>query len=116
MTSSVNETELTDEVRLTIFRIAQEAITNTVRHAHATSVKVNLEMRGMDILLSVQDDGRGFEVDRVLKGNERNSLGLLGMIERAGLIGGTCRIQFIAGERDHCGGASEPWTKITKPM
>lgn len=98
LTSSVNETELTDEVRLTIFRIAQEAITNTVRHAQATWVKVNLEMRGMDILLSVQDDGRGFEVDRVLKGNERNSLGLLGMIERAGLIGGTCRIDSSPGK------------------
>ena len=98
LTSSVNETELTDEVRLTIFRIAQEAITNTVRHAQATSVKVNLEMRGMDILLSVQDDGRGFEVDGVLNGNERNSLGLLGMIERAGLIGGTCRIDSSPGK------------------
>ena len=52
----------------------------------------------MEILLSVQDDGRGFEVDEVLNGNERNSLGLLGMIERAGLIGGTCRIDSSPGK------------------
>jgi signal transduction histidine kinase len=98
VTSSVNETEISDEVRLTLFRIAQEAITNTVRHAYATWVKVNLAMRGTDILLSVQDNGRGFNANLVLNGSDRSCLGLLGMIERAGLIGGTCRIQSSPGE------------------
>jgi signal transduction histidine kinase len=96
--SSVDETEISDEVRLTIFRIAQEAITNAVRHAHASRVKLNLESQGMETILTVQDDGRGFNVDQMLHGSEQNCLGLLGMIERAALIGGGCQIRSSAGE------------------
>ncbi len=96
--SSVDENEISDEVRLTIFRITQEAITNIIRHAHATRVEVNLERRGVYIVLTVQDDGRGFDVVQVLEGSESNYLGLLGMIERAGLIGGTCRILSSPGQ------------------
>lgn len=98
VTSSIDEGEISEEVKLTIFRIAQEAITNIVRHAHASWVKVNLEKRGTDIRLTIKDDGRGFDVAQALGGNERNCLGLLGMIERANLIGGTCRIHSLPGE------------------
>jgi len=85
------------EVRLTIFRIAQEAITNSVRHAQADRVIVNLETLGPENQLTIEDNGQGFNVDAVLAGNERNCLGLLGMIERAALIGGDCEIQSVRG-------------------
>jgi len=98
VSSSVNEAEISDEMRLTVFRIAQEAITNAGRHAYANQINVLLEEYGAEICLYVEDDGRGFDVDSVLGGSERNCLGLLGMIERATLIGGVCQILSSAGE------------------
>jgi signal transduction histidine kinase len=98
VTGSVDEAVIPDEIRLTIFRIAQESITNIIRHAEATQVMVILESDGKEIQLNVEDNGKGFKVDRVLDGNETNCLGLLGMIERAKLIGGTCSIFSRPGE------------------
>ena len=99
VSSSVNEAEISDEMRLTVFRIAQEAITNAGRHAYANQINVLLEEYGAEICLYVEDDGRGFDVDSVLGGSERNCLGLLGMIERATLIGGVLPDSFKRGRR-----------------
>jgi len=92
VTGTVVDDGITDEVRLTIFRIAQEAITNVVRHAAADRVLVKLEADDTQLMLQVSDDGQGFNADAVLKGSEANCLGLLGMIERAKLIGGECQV------------------------
>jgi signal transduction histidine kinase len=92
-----NGADIPEEVRLTIFRIAQEAITNTIRHAQAKKVMVNLETHAPEIKLTVEDNGQGFNVDSVLAGSEHNCLGLLGMIERARLLGGECEIHSMRG-------------------
>jgi signal transduction histidine kinase len=93
----VDEHNLRDEIRLTIFRITQEAITNTVRHSIANKVLVNLKEEAQVIYLSIEDNGQGFDVNHVLDGNTKNCLGLLGMIERATLLGGECSINSQIG-------------------
>ncbi len=96
--TSVDDAGLSDEIRLTVFRIAQEAITNAIRHADASLITVNLEGSGSELELCIVDDGHGFDVDGVLAREECSCLGLLGMIERASLIGAQCRIRSTIGE------------------
>jgi PAS domain S-box-containing protein len=76
-------------LELTCFRIAQEALTNAVRHSSAKNVYVDLEMLSTELHLTVRDDGEGFNIDRThKKALEGKSFGLLGMQERATLAGG----------------------------
>ena len=78
----------------TLYRIAQEALTNVARHAGAANVSVLLERRDNLAVLIVEDDGRGFDVGRALgKGRDEGHLGLFGMQERASLIGGILTIE-----------------------
>jgi len=77
-----------------VFRIFQEALTNVLRHAHATRIDISLEEDDSEVLLRIQDNGRGIlESERTGLG----SLGLLGMRERADLIGGSLEIIGIQG-------------------
>ncbi|HEY0505729.1 MAG TPA: sensor histidine kinase, partial [Lysobacter sp.] len=78
-------------VELACFRIAQEALTNVLRHSGATQVTVLLAPRGDQILLSIIDDGRGFDPDHV------HGLGLIAMRERATHLGGTFDIETVPG-------------------
>lgn len=90
---------LTPETRTVLFRIAQEAITNAIRHAQATQVCINLVFQPGALRMLVQDDGRGFDVAGVMKpGAARPCWGLLGIQERASLIGGDCRIVSQPGQ------------------
>lgn len=93
------KTELPPEIRTVLFRIAQEAITNVVRHAQATQAWLELEMTPTYTRLKVQDNGRGFDVEPALdqRCSKRPCWGLLGMIERASLVGGTCQIRALPG-------------------
>lgn len=73
-----------------LFRILQELLTNIARHANASSASITLTDDGDAWLLHVLDNGVGIPVDMV---DRATSLGLLGMIERAEAIGGTCRVE-----------------------
>jgi two-component system sensor histidine kinase UhpB len=73
---------LPPEVELAIYRIAQEALTNAMRHSNATEVDVSLAQENGDVVLRVKDDGQGLP-EQVTEGG-----GLAGMRERAMLIGG----------------------------
>lgn len=75
------------EIEIACFRVAQEALTNIVRHADADRVSLRLFAQDDDIVLMVKDDGVGFEQD--MKKNSAESFGLLGMEERLTAVGGT---------------------------
>ena len=90
-TSGFEEGHLSREAEVTFYRIAQEALNNVIKHAHASKVAVILETRGDTVSLVVDDNGVGFDLaDRwtVEKG-----VGLIGMRERAALIGATLDIE-----------------------
>ncbi len=90
--------ELPAEVASASFRIAQEALTNVVRHACATSVSLVVRFRAGGLDLRVCDDGQGFDLARLRGGpGRRDCLGLLGMEERASLVGGTLQIRSSPG-------------------
>jgi two-component system, NarL family, sensor histidine kinase UhpB len=78
---------LSAEQELVIYRVAQEAMWNVVRHAEATTARIALESSGGALMLSVSDDGRGIPA-----GSPPGS-GIVGMRERALLIGATLRIE-----------------------
>lgn len=84
---------LSPDVELVLYRVAQEALTNVAKHANATNVTVDLERTGMDVLLSIKDNGIGFDRSRFARGDGVGlGLGLFGMEERASLLGGSLRI------------------------
>ncbi|HEY8570681.1 two-component regulator propeller domain-containing protein [Microbulbifer sp.] len=90
------------DVRTTIFRLVQEAVSNALRHAGCNRITVALEGRTAGIFLSVQDDGCGFDVkrvwERVLRGEH---LGLLGLLERARSAGGELKFDAAPGRGCH---------------
>lgn len=84
------EWSLPDPVKTNLFRILQEALTNIVRHSKATVVDVRLQYSHDYIMFQVSDNGVGFMVDEITKGG---TLGIVGMRERASIIGGTLEIK-----------------------
>jgi signal transduction histidine kinase len=98
--SQGEKTEITSETRVALFRIAQEAITNTIRHANASQITINLNCQPSQIFLQIIDDGKGFDVDHVIsqKLNGQPAWGLLGVLERAALINGSCTISSNPGQ------------------
>ena len=91
---------LPDEISITLYRIAQEAVGNAVKHAGASTIHVRLR-GGSDLgerhrlCLTVSDNGRGFLVDKIQRSS---SLGLLSMEERVHLLKGSFAISSLPGE------------------
>jgi signal transduction histidine kinase len=95
---SGEEAPLDEAVRITIFRIIQEALNNVIKHAQASYVELNLEFRGDYARIRVRDNGIGFDSEVLrLARLGRMSLGLAGMEERAALLGGTVTISSRPG-------------------
>ena len=82
-------------VRTGIFRIYQESLTNIARHAKATRVDINLSVTNDNLLLTIKDNGQGFNLN---SSERRKTLGLLGMKERAIMIGATLKITSAPSE------------------
>lgn len=76
-----------DELATALFRIAQESMTNVMRHAQASRVEIRLAIEADGVTLTVSDDGRGLDADALRRG-----LGLMGIEERARLLGGHAAI------------------------
>lgn len=91
---------LNQSVSLTLFRIAQEAITNVVKHAKAKNIFINVSQENQDIILEVFDDGIGFDTKRIST-EKKATWGLLGMEERTTLLGGSFVIQSTPGHGTH---------------
>jgi len=86
------------EVEIACFRVSQEALTNVVRHAQASRVKVELRLDGSTLNLTVADDGVGFVFPFDEEASSPGeSFGLLGMRERARLVGGRVEIDSAPG-------------------
>ena len=77
---------LPDDYKTCIYRVVQEALHNCSRHSNATTIRVRVQHKADVLLLSIQDDGKGFDV------SQSKGLGLLGIEERVAQLGGTCHI------------------------
>jgi signal transduction histidine kinase len=83
---------LTSEKRTALYRVAQEALTNVVRHAQATDVRMTIAEMPGGIRMEVSDNGKSFAVQQAFSGRSPNRLGLIGMRERMEMVGGTLAI------------------------
>lgn len=90
----VQELDLPKPAATALFRILQEALTNVARHSQATQVRLALYRERGEAVLEVEDNGRGMGD---MPPREAHSLGLMGMRERANLLGGTLRVESTPG-------------------
>jgi len=90
----------TPEAEIALFRIVQEALSNIWRHSHATQASVKLTYLPHHLQLNVWDNGEGFSIEQHLDlpHNSQSGLGLVGMRERAILIGANLKIISSTGE------------------
>jgi signal transduction histidine kinase len=89
------EERLPSAIETTLYRIVQEAMNNVYKHASAKHVSVSVERRAEHVLCIVEDDGVGFDVERV--GEASTRIGIAGMRERASIVGGELAIESIPG-------------------
>jgi two-component system, NarL family, sensor histidine kinase UhpB len=81
------------DVEIALFRIAQEALNNVAKHAHAKSVVIALECHGSEYVMSVVDDGMGFRASDERMDGPRPKLGVVTMRERARAVGGRLSVE-----------------------
>ncbi len=97
-TVALEGVRLPPSIETGLYRIVQEALTNVVQHAHAESTSLLLAVRSGAIVAIVEDDGCGFDADRLMLGEmDERWLGLSGMGERAELLGGRLTIESTPG-------------------
>ncbi|WP_233834433.1 cache domain-containing protein [Paraburkholderia sp. ZP32-5] len=94
--SHTHAATLPDAVNTVLFRIAQEALTNIVRHAHASSASLALEISHDAVTLTISDNGRGFDVTDAFVGR-RSGVGLRNMRERLEALGGSLSLSSQTG-------------------
>lgn len=95
--SGMDQDRFPSEIETALYRIAQEALNNVAKHAEARSVAVMIERRAGQVSLIIEDDGRGFDLQQVFAADDKG-LGLIGMRERATLVGGIIEIESQPGE------------------
>jgi len=94
-----DELLISSALKIAVFRIVQEALNNITKHAQAKDVYIKLEYRPKHVVVSIRDDGVGFDLDTVrMSRTRRPSLGLAGMQERAALVKGEVSIQSSPGQ------------------
>jgi signal transduction histidine kinase len=95
-----NEIEpLERNVQTILFHLTQESVNNAMKHAQATVVTVHLHRTPGEVTLRVEDDGKGFDLEKVRENYEdRGSFGLLNIEERAKLVNGTAEIRSAPGK------------------
>src|ERR1019366_102000 len=90
--------QLDTDRRTVLFRIAQEALMNVARHAHASQARVKIQKLDDVIRMEIKDDGKGFEPEPALSGKKNKRLGLLGMKERMEMVNGHFKIVSAPGQ------------------
>ncbi len=96
-TASVTDLRFRPEVEITLFRIVQEAVANTARHARAENFFIKMNINDDIVAVDIEDDGEGFNLKHLYptgshEALDRRGLGLMGMKERVSLINGTIHI------------------------
>jgi len=89
---SGDQVRLSPESELTVYRVAQEALSNVVRHAKARHTRVDLQF-GEQVVLTVTDDGCGIPATGITAESPGGHLGLIGMRERVNLVGGSLEVR-----------------------
>jgi signal transduction histidine kinase len=97
-TAAVGVEKLSNAKRTALFRVTQSALTNVIKHAKATRVTVSILKTASGMRLDVHDNGKSFEVDRVLNARHFKRLGVLSMRERVEMFGGTLAIESAPGK------------------
>lgn len=90
--------KLNSAKRTTLYRVAQEALTNVARHAQASRVDVSIRRLPHAVRMQITDDGKSFDVERVLQARKKQDLGLLGMRERLAMVGGKFMVESTPGK------------------
>jgi len=93
-----NGFQLPTGIEVTLYRIAQEALTNVLRHAHASKVQVELSQDAGEVCMRIADDGQGFSPHLSSAELREHHLGLIGMEERAAIAGGKLEIESTPGK------------------
>ena len=94
-----DQRRLPSEIELTLFRITQEALRNIRKHSEASRAKVAVEFTEKGVRITISDDGKGFELPEGLANlAHTGKMGLIGMQERAQLLGGTLTLQSEPGQ------------------
>jgi two-component system sensor histidine kinase DegS len=83
---------LSPEYETVLFRITQEALNNVAKHAGASCVSVKLEVSSAQACVTIEDNGHGFDIEKTLRNQRRTGWGLIGIQERALLLGGRSEI------------------------
>jgi signal transduction histidine kinase len=90
--------QLDNNKRTILYRVAQEALTNVARHAQASRVEVSIQKLPDCVCMKIKDDGKSFQLERVLNVRRRKHLGLLGMRERLEMVGGHFGVESAPGK------------------
>jgi signal transduction histidine kinase len=95
----VTEHEVPESVKLTLFRVVQEAMNNVAKHSHATRVAICLSRSGDDLTMTISDNGIGFDpIDLVSRDVRGTGLGRAGLRDRVEISGGTFQIDAARGK------------------
>lgn len=90
--------QLDSTKRTVLYRVAQEALTNVARHAKASQVEVSIQKLPGAACMTIKDNGKSFQADRVLHPRKHKRLGLLGMRERVEMVGGRFDVESTPGK------------------
>lgn len=95
--SSENQKRFNPTIEVAVYRVIQEAVMNTIKHANAGKISVKIDIEPNSIIVLVKDNGIGFEADKFLESPRNDSYGLLGMRERLEILGGQLSIKSDLG-------------------
>ncbi len=93
--NALSDQPLSPHIEVTLFRTVQELLKNTARHAHASKVQISLDLQNDPMIVTVEDDGKGFDPQQVMSKARQQSTGLANVEKRIEMLGG--KIQFQSG-------------------
>ncbi|MGM0876446.1 MAG: sensor histidine kinase [Bacillota bacterium] len=93
----ISDRRLPSRFEVALFRLAQEAVTNALKHSEATEISVKVEAAKETITMVIKDNGKGFNVKEMKENKDKKSFGLIGMKERIDLLEGKMTIDSKVG-------------------